>query len=105
MLIAAASPLINNPHRTDPATLQPPFKLPSLPATLEQAGFDWRPYGGDAFNYVTGLRGHLVHAPSHQFPVDAAGGKVPAGSWGDAPGISHAPRPLGGHPRGDVAER
>src|SRR2546425_7192286 len=55
MLIAAASPLINNPHRTDPATLQPPFQLPSLPATLEQAGFDWRHYGGYAFNYVTGL--------------------------------------------------
>jgi len=52
MLIAAASPIINNPHRTDPASLQPPFNLPSLPATLEQAGFDWRHYGGYAFNYV-----------------------------------------------------
>src|SRR2546428_7952232 len=97
-------PPINNPHRTDPATLQPPFQLPSLPATLEQAGFDWRHYGGDAFNYVTGLRGHLVHAPSQQFAVDAAEGKLPAVSWVYAPEIPHEPHPLTEHPPGNVTD-
>ena len=104
MLIAAASPIINNPHRTDPASLQPPFNLPSLPATLEQAGFDWRHYGGYAFNYVTGLRGHLAHAPSEQFAVDAVEGKLPAVSWVYAPEIPHEPNPLSEHPPGNVTD-
>ena len=38
MLIAADSPLINNPHHRDPIELQPPFDLPSLPSRLEGAG-------------------------------------------------------------------
>ena len=32
MLIAADSPIINNPHYRDPINQQPPFNLPSLPA-------------------------------------------------------------------------
>src|SRR2546423_11509579 len=38
MLIAADSPLINNPHHRDRIELQPPFDLPSLPSRLEGAG-------------------------------------------------------------------
>src|SRR2546428_10514820 len=98
MLIAAASPLINNPHRTDPANLQPPFHLPSLPAALEQAGVDWRHYGGDAFNYVTRLRGHPVDGPSQQFAVDAAEGELPAVFLVCAPEILHDTNSLRGDP-------
>src|SRR3989441_8363508 len=87
MLIAAASPRINNPHRTDPATLQPPFQLPSLPATLEQAGFDWRHYGGDSVHYVPGPRGQLVHSPSQQLPAEAVQGDLPAVASVYAPDI------------------
>ena len=39
MLIAAASPIVNNPHHSDPPNLQPPYNLPSLPASLEKAGY------------------------------------------------------------------
>jgi phospholipase C len=42
MLIAAASPVINNPNYRDPANLKPPFDLPSLPANLRAAGLTWR---------------------------------------------------------------
>src|SRR6266853_2683660 len=56
MLVAADSPLMDNPHQGDPAPLQPPFTLPSLPARLEKAGLDWRSYGGDfVFKNIAGL--------------------------------------------------
>ena len=51
MLIAADSPVIKNPPRYRRVTKPTqPFKLPSLPASLEQAGLGWRNYGGYAFN-------------------------------------------------------
>lgn len=34
ILIAADSPIINNPHKSDPANLQPPYDIPSLPKNL-----------------------------------------------------------------------
>src|SRR3981081_3794629 len=69
MLIAADSPIINNPHYRDPINMQPPFNLPSLPANLEKAGLTWRNYGGYAQGYITALKGsknnvtapHLAH--------------------------------------------
>src|SRR5712691_4382576 len=67
MLIAADSPLINNPHHRDPIELQPPFDLPSLPASLEGAGLGWRNYGGYAFRFITSLRRHRANAGSDKF--------------------------------------
>src|SRR5437762_1474850 len=52
MLIAAASPIINNPHYRDPINSQPPFNIPSLPAALEKAGLTWGNYGG-WYDHVT----------------------------------------------------
>ena len=104
MLIAAASPLINNPHHRDPANLQPPFKLPSLPIRLEKAGYTWANYGGYAFNYITALKGHAANHSSQQFATDAASGKLPTVSWVYAPEISYNPNPLSEHPPGNVTD-
>lgn len=81
MLIAADSPLINNPHYRDPIELQPPFDLPSLPANLEDAGLGWRNYGGYAFRFITSLRKHHANAGTDQFVLDAEAGNLPAVSW------------------------
>src|SRR3989440_4783956 len=54
MLIAADSPIINNPHYRDPINQQPPFNLPSLPAALEKAGLTWGNYGGGVQGDITG---------------------------------------------------
>ncbi|GAC1349410.1 MAG: alkaline phosphatase family protein [Ktedonobacteraceae bacterium] len=94
MLIAAHSPLIDNPHHRDPLELQPPFDLPSLPASLKNKGLDWRNYGGYAFNFITSLRG--PHPTSDQFVLDAAAGILPAVSWVYAPGG------LSEHPKDDI---
>src|SRR5256712_10864700 len=51
MLIAADSPIINNPHYRDPIKQQPPFNIPSLPAALEKAGLSWSNYGGVVAGY------------------------------------------------------
>ena len=98
MLIAADSPLINNPHHRDPIELQPPFDLPSLPASLESAGLDWRNYGGYAFNFISSLRRHRASVQSEQFALDAAAGNLPAVSW------VYAPTGLSEHPREVVAQ-
>ncbi|TMD20787.1 MAG: hypothetical protein E6I99_13375 [Chloroflexi bacterium] len=57
MLIAANSPIIDNPHYRDPIRDQPPFDIASLPAKLAKAGLTWRNYGGYAHGYITALKG------------------------------------------------
>jgi phospholipase C len=74
MVIAADSPIIENPHGA------PLFDLPSLPAQLDAAGFSWKNYGGYAFDYVKYTNGK-DNATSDQFAVDAAAGKLPTVSW------------------------
>ncbi|TMG13780.1 MAG: hypothetical protein E6I01_11440, partial [Chloroflexi bacterium] len=81
MLIAAASPIIDNPHYRDPIKDQPPFDIPSLPAALAKAGLTWRNYGGYAHGYIT-----------DRFAKDAAAGKLPAVSW------VYGPKGLSEHP-------
>lgn len=98
MVIAADSPIVNNPHRSDPPTLQPPFDLPSLPASLEAAGLDWRNYGGYAFDYITALQKSPKSVSSAQFAQDAAAGKLPAVSW------VYAPSGLSEHPKENVSD-
>lgn len=104
MLIAAASPIINNPHRSDPPQLHPPFNLPSLPALLKSAGLTWGNYGGYAFQYITALRADPANHTSAQFAVDAAAGNLPTVSWVYAPEIPHNPDPLSEHPLGNVTD-
>jgi phospholipase C len=104
MLIAAASPIINNPHYYDPKKLRPPYKLPSLPDLLQKAGLTWANYGGYAFHYITALRNSTSNRTSQQFAVDAAAGKLPTVSWVYAPEILHNPDPLSEHPPGNVTD-
>src|SRR6266852_1497070 len=92
MLIAADSPIINNPHYRDPISQQPPFNLPSLPASLEKAGLTWRNYGGYAQGYITALKGSKNNVTAQQFAIDAAAGKLPTISW------LYGPKGLSEHP-------
>src|SRR5207253_1246023 len=78
MLIAAASPIIDNPHYRDPIKDQPPFDIPSLPAALAKAGLTWRNYGGYAHGYITALKGSKNNVSADRFAKDAAAGKLPA---------------------------
>jgi phospholipase C len=92
MLVAAASPIINNPHFRDPANLKPPFDLPSLPEELRAAGLTWRNYGGFVFDDITRLRNNPWTVTSQQFAMDAASGVLPSVSWVYAPsGLSEHP--------------
>ena len=92
MLIAAASPIIDNPHYRDPIKDQPPFDIPSLPAALAKAGLTWRNYGGYAHGYITALKGSKNNVSADRFAKDAAAGKLPAVSW------VYGPKGLSEHP-------
>ncbi len=91
MLIAADSPIINNPGTA------PSFNLPSLPANLTAAGLTWLNYGGYVFQYITNLAGSPNNVPSAQFATDAAAGKLPAVSF------VYPPSALSEHPPDVVA--
>jgi len=91
MLVAAASPIIENPH---PAPL---FDLPTLPALLDKAGLSWANYGGYVFDYLKYTAGKNKKTPD-QFAIDAAAGKLPAVSW------VYADDKLSEHPIGNVTK-
>jgi len=96
MLVAADSPLMDNPHQGDPPQLKPPFNLTSLPASLEKAGLNWRSYGGDfVFKNISGLIGRGKNHGSQQFSLDTAKGDLPAVSWLYSESLSEHP-PHGG---------
>jgi len=85
MLIAAAAPIINNPHhhyRPNPSDM---YDLPSLPISLEHARLTWANYGGYAFEYIRALKGHPGSHHSEAFAQDARQGHLPAVSWLYAP--------------------
>ena|SRR5436190_858567 len=90
MLIAADSPIVDNPQRYRVSGRQPTYDLPSLPRSLETAGLKWANYGGYAFDYVSGLRDKL---PSTQFATDGATGRLPDVAWvyADHAHSEHAP--------------
>jgi phospholipase C len=73
MLIAADSPIVDNPSG------QPAYVLPTLPAQLDSAGRSWGNYGGYVFELVKYTAGK--QRSSQQFAADAAAGKLPAVSW------------------------
>ncbi|HEY6083347.1 MAG TPA: alkaline phosphatase family protein [Chitinophagaceae bacterium] len=81
MLIAADSPVINNPHISDPKKFRPPFNIPSLPENLLKAGIEWKNYGGYIFDYITHLIGNPRNVSAGRFAIDAAAGKLPPVSW------------------------
>jgi len=97
MLIAADSPLINNPHgyRGQP---QQTYDLASLPDLLEHAGRTWGSYtSGYPFSLIRKLGGRH-RKPQTQFAVDAETGKLPNVSW------LYGPAGLDEHPLGNVTD-
>jgi len=94
MLIAADSPIIDNPPRYRLPVGSPLFNLPSLPISLEKAKLTWSNYGGYAFDFIHDLHGKPKLA-SDQFVKDASQGKLPTISWLYAPhdASEHAPDP------------
>lgn len=106
-LITAHSPLLDNWTQARAKIYgypDPPFDLPSLPATLAAAGLDWRDYRESAsdsyFRHITALAQDPANVPVSQFDADVARGYLPAVAWMYAPfGLSEHP-PL--HPAGPV---
>jgi phospholipase C len=98
MLIAADSPVINNPHHNDPPKLQPPFDIPSLPENLQKAGIEWKNYGGYAFDYIKNLKGNSRSVLAGQFALDAAAGNLAGVSW------LFGPKNLSEHPTENVSD-
>ena len=96
MVIAADSPIINNPHANDPQKMQPPYNLPSLPENLQKAGLEWNNYGGFAFEYITNLKNNSRSVTAAQFAQDASTGKLPNVSW------VYGPKNLSEHPTENV---
>jgi phospholipase C len=94
MLIAADSPIIDNPHHYRSPVSAPLFDIPSLPAALDKAHVTWGNYGGYAFALIKGLH-NRPQLPSRQFQLDATAGKLPAVSWVYAPhdASEHPPDP------------
>lgn len=81
MLVAADSPVIDNPPHFE----TPSFSLPSsLPLSLEQAGLTWRSYGEFAMNYLQGIN-QSWKLTSDRFKTDAASGALADVSWAFAP--------------------
>ena len=93
MLIAADSPVINNPF-SGPT---PSYNIPSLPANLKAAGLTWRNYGGYAFPYITALKNDPWNVTSQQFVKDAAAGNLASVSWVYPPNLQSE------HPNDNVA--
>jgi phospholipase C len=94
MLVAADSPIIGNPPHYRRGSNEPMFKIPSLPAHLDQAKLTWGNYGGYVFDFIHGLAGRNKY-PSEQFKHDALAGKLPSVSWVYAPhdASEHPPDP------------
>ena len=98
MLIAAASPVIDNESKS--RTYQPssPYSLPSLPQSLQAAGLTWKTYGDPSFSYFTkftALKGSKNILSWTELDTDAAAGKLPNVCWVYAPG---SPTDLSEHP-------
>ncbi|MBO0888037.1 hypothetical protein J2P12_02955 [Candidatus Bathyarchaeota archaeon] len=79
MLVAADSPIIDNPRQGDQ-----PMLSKSLPASLDRSGISWGNYGGYVFQYLAGIKTSSVFS-SEQFKLDASSGSLPTVSWVFAP--------------------
>jgi len=88
MLIAAASPIIDNSSATRTFQPQPPFDLKSLPESLAAAKLTWASYGDPGFNYfhhIKALQKSPNIVPWTKFDTDVAAGTLPNVSWMYAP--------------------
>jgi phospholipase C len=98
MLIAAASPIIDNASKNRQYQPQEPFNIPTLPKALEKAKLTWATYGDPGFSYfqkIVELKGSPNIQPWTKFDTDAAAGNLPSVSWMYAPG---SPVELSEHP-------
>ena len=98
MLIAAASPIIDNASKSRTYQPQEPFKIPTLPKALEKAKLTWATYGDPGFSYfdkIEELKGSPNILPWTRFDTDVADGKLPNVSWMYAPS---SPVELSEHP-------
>jgi len=87
MLIAAAAPIINNPHNHYRPNPSETYDLPSLPESLEKKGLTWANYGGDPypFQYIRALQKHPNSHDAEAFADDARNGHLPTVTWLYAP--------------------
>ncbi|MDA4125592.1 MAG: hypothetical protein OK452_00100 [Thaumarchaeota archaeon] len=91
MVVAADSPVIDNPPHFGTAS----FMLSSsLPLSLEKAGRTWKSYGGFAMNYMSGINAKWKQT-SAQFKADANAGNLADVSWVWAPGQYDEHPPFG----------
>ncbi len=91
MLVAAASPVIDNPRSS-----AGPYDLRSLPDELDAAGLTWGSYtSGYPFTLITKL-GTRNMKPQSAFAGDAAAGRLPNVSW------IYGPSGLDEHPTASV---
>ena len=102
MLIAAASPIIDDINSSRKYQPNPPYDIPSLPAALQAAKLTWKSYGNSSnyFSYIKSLKGskNIVRQP--QFDADVAAGTLPNVSWLYAPG---SPVELSEHPPANIS--
>ena len=80
MLIAAASPIIDNASKNRTYQPQEPFKIQTLPKALEKANLTWAAYGDPGFCYfskIVELKGSPNILPWTRFDADAAAAKLP----------------------------
>lgn len=103
MLITAASPVIDDTESGRNYQPKPPFNLPSLPASLAQAGLTWGSYGPtkNYFSEITALKGSPNIKPAASFDADVVAGKLANVSWLYAPG---SPTELSEHPPASVMQ-
>lgn len=81
MLIAADSPVINNPHNHYRPLPSDVYDIHSLPAALQRAGLTWANYGGYAFHYIKELAASPTNYTSDLFAHHAAAGRLPSVAW------------------------
>ena len=80
MLIAAASPIIDNANKNRTYQPQEPFNIQTLPKALEKAKLTWAAYGDPGFSYfekIGELKGSPNILPWTRFDTDVAAGKLP----------------------------
>src|SRR2546425_5485849 len=80
MLIAAASPIIDNANKNRTYQPQEPFKTPTLPKALENAKLTWATYGDPGFSYfekIEELKSSPNILPWTRFDTDGAAGELP----------------------------
>jgi phospholipase C len=91
MLVAADSPIIDNPPRYRSGGGGLTFNIDSLPAQLDRAHLSWGNYGGYVFDFIKDIAGRNTFTPD-QFAKDALAGKLPVVTW------LYAPRDASEHP-------